>query len=131
MKKIIDQIVLIGRFGFNKNWAVVRNLPNDTTKFDFNKTENGTCEYFSNYVFRVFVGEIGYQTSPQLYVTFAKYEMIPQQIKVESSYFDFNLKVEFIYFKKDLLSHRMDIPAFLPRLPKDLIDPFIEIDYNS
>ena len=79
----------------------------------------------------MFVGEIGYQTSPQLYVTFAKYEMIPQQIKVESSYFDFNLKVEFIYFKKDLLSHRMDIPAVLPRLPKDLIDPFIEIDYNS
>lgn len=137
LKKIIDQILLIGRFGssdiyFNKNWTVVKNLANNTTKFDFNKTENDTCEYFSNFVFKVFVGEIGYQTSPQLYVTFAKYEMIPQQIKVNSSYdFDFNLKVEYIYFKKDLLSHRMDIPAFLPRLPKDLIDPFIEIDYNS
>ena len=100
---------------------------------NFNITGNTICEYFSNFVFDVFIGEIGYESSPQLYIAIAKFTALKYKtyIAIQSEFdFAFTLQVKFIYLKKDILLQKMDSSIF-PRLLKDLIDLFIEVDYIS
>lgn len=69
--------------------------------------------------FLFFIGEGGFETNPQEYISRTSY------LGSDRNSNNILFRIKFIRMKKSLFSEEVSMPTILPRIPEDLVEPFL------